>query len=404
MSDGAAVLRMESVGVDFGGRRVLDGVDLTVDPGEVVLLAGSSGSGKSTLLLTINGLIPQSIAATVTGTLEVAGHPVATTSTPRLAEHVAVVFQDADSPSVTGTVFEEVCFGAENLCVDATEIERRAENALRAMGLWEQRHADPSRLSGGQRQRLAVAGALAQGTRLLILDEPTANLDPVASDELYALLGGLAVSEPQTAPAIVIVEHDVDLVINIVDRIVVLGSDGRIVDDGPPDLLYAPERLAALRQSGVAVPGPIHAAGLLRELGWQVSQTTEPVELARQVRSDPRPLPVQTGGQPSAEPGEELVGVRGVSVRRGRAMVLTDVNLSVARGSITALIGVNGVGKSTLARSLWWRLCCRRRSWCCSRAEWPFLRASWGWASGCWWPPGRRGAASLRWWRAPRRW
>ena len=203
----AALLELDEVSIRHQGadRATPDGVSLAVHPGEVVLVLGPSGCGKSTLTLALDGLVPHAVPAELEGTVTVAGldsrdHPVGV-----LSAHVAMVFQDPDAQVVTGTLLDEVCFGPENQLVPADEVLARAERALKLVGLWERRGDHPDRLSGGGRQRLAIACALAMASPVLVLDEPTANLDPAGIDEVYAVLRELASTRDH---AIVLVEHE----------------------------------------------------------------------------------------------------------------------------------------------------------------------------------------------------
>ena len=143
-----------------------------------------------------------------------------------------MVFQDPDAQLVTGTLLDEVAFGPENLRMPVAEVLARAEAALRRVGLWERRTENPDRLSGGGRQRLAIACALAMGSPLLVLDEPTANLDPQGIDEVYAALAELVADGDR---AILLVEHNLDAAVGFVDRVVVLDQYGHLVADGSVD-------------------------------------------------------------------------------------------------------------------------------------------------------------------------
>ena len=157
-----------------------------------MLLLGPSGCGKSTLALALDGLVPHAVPAELEGTVRVAGLVTRDHSVGVLSEHVAMVFQDPDAQVVTGTLLDEVAFGPENQLVPVDEVLARAERALKLVGLWERRDENPDRLSGGGRQRLAIACALAMAAPVLVLDEPTANLDPAGIDEVYAVLRELA--------------------------------------------------------------------------------------------------------------------------------------------------------------------------------------------------------------------
>ncbi|ANC32413.1 Putative HMP/thiamine import ATP-binding protein YkoD [Isoptericola dokdonensis DS-3] len=352
---------------DDGGYRLgepaPDGVDLVVHTGETVLLLGPSGCGKSTLALATNGLVPHVVGADVDGTVITAGHDVAGHRTPELAADVAMVFQDPDAQVVTATVLDEVCFAPENLCVPADEVLRRAEAALRQVGLWDRRADDPAVLSGGGRQRLALACALASGARLLVLDEPTANLDPAGVEEVYAVLRRLTTSGER---GVLLVEHDLDAAASLADRVVVLDGAGRVATEGAVrDVLVGQaDRLAAL---GVWLPTATLAALRLRDAGIVVDPLPLlPAELTAALDALPAlpppspPSTARTTCRPTAPatsaadaPGPDadaVVRVRDLTVRRGGRTVLDGIDLDVARGELVALVGANGAGKTTLAQ------------------------------------------------------
>ena len=211
---GAPLVRVRGLAITHLGESapVPASVSFDIAPGEVVLLLGPSGSGKSTLTLALNGLIPNALPAEVTGTVEVGGQDAAHTSVAELSTSVGMVFQDPDAQLVTGTLLDEVAFGPENLRMPVPDVLARAESALRRVGLWDRRTENPDRLSGGGRQRLAIACALAMGSALLVLDEPTANLDPRGIESLvrrlptarfrYAVTGSVAANRlAPVAPA-----------------------------------------------------------------------------------------------------------------------------------------------------------------------------------------------------------
>ena len=224
-SAGTPLVRARELGITYLGAdaAVPASASFELARGEVTLLLGPSGSGKSTLALAMNGLIPQAVPATVTGSIEVAGLDAATTSVAVLSTHVGMVFQDPDAQLVTGTLLDEVAFGPENLRLPVDDVLARTEAALRRVGLWERRFENPDRLSGGGRQRLAIACALAMGSPLLVLDEPTANLDPQGIEEVYAALTELVAGGDR---AILLVEHNLDAAVGFTDRVVVLDHDG----------------------------------------------------------------------------------------------------------------------------------------------------------------------------------
>lgn len=353
----APLLRVHDLGIRHDGAdtEAPASASFTVDRGEVVLLLGPSGAGKSTLALALNGLIPHAVPATVRGRVEVDALDTAVTPVSVLSTRVGMVFQDPDAQLVTGTLLDEVAFGPENLRVPVAEVMARAEEALRRVGLWDRRHENPDLLSGGGRQRLAIACALAMGSPLLVLDEPTANLDPRGVDEVYAALGELVAAGDR---AIVLVEHNLDAVVGIVDRVVVLDQAGRTVLDGTVDEVLR-ARAAHLHEMGVWLPVSALAALRLRAAGWQLDPLPlDPGELRAALEASPGPA---ASPPASVRPGDAaavaavqdpLIRVRGLRTRRGRREILHGIDLDVAAGEFVAIVGANGAGKTTLLQSL----------------------------------------------------
>ena len=295
-------------------RWALDRIDLRIGPGERVLLLGPSGSGKSTLLHALAGVHGGDDEGEQRGSLLVDGtHPGVGRG------RAGLVLQDPDSQVILARVGDDVAFGCENLGVPRDEIWRRVAGALDAVGLDLPLDHPTSALSGGQKQRLALAGALAMRPGLLLLDEPTANLDPSGVAEVRAAVARVL---DRTGATFVVVEHRVDVWVDLVDRVVVLGGDGRLIADGAPGEVLERHR-EALLAAGVWVPG---------------------VPLPIEQPTDDAHCPA------SAEP--ILVG-EGLSIGRRRgAIVREGVDVALAEGRSTVLTGPNGVGKSTLALTL----------------------------------------------------
>jgi energy-coupling factor transporter ATP-binding protein EcfA2 len=356
-------------------------VELTIDPGETVLVLGPSGCGKSTFALTLNGLIPHSVPATLDGRVVVAGIDTSTSGPAELTRQIGMVFQDPDAQLVTMTVADEVAFGLENLRVDPQEMEAHIGEALAMVGLSGREHESPDRLSGGERQRLAFASVLALEPSILVLDEPTANLDPAGTREVFALIERLAADPDRT---VVLIEHDLDGCIDLVDRVVALDAHGTVLADGPPADVFA-HRGDQLAAAGVWLPETVRLARLLKRAGVPVDPL--PVTLAQGTAlvaglvegghrdsaapqgsgvAHPSPSGPGTGlsapsrlppGNPmtdvvSADPSSPAVAVRDLHVRLGEREVLRGIDLEVAGGEVVAIVGSNGAGKTTLARAM----------------------------------------------------
>jgi energy-coupling factor transport system ATP-binding protein len=338
------------------GEVVLRGVDLTLRQGEIKLLLGPSGSGKSSLALTLNGLIPHQLDADIRGSVAVDGRDTTEVDVPWLTTKVGMLFQDPESQLATLTVVDEVAFGMENLRVPPEEMRPRIEAALHRVGLDGLEERDTSALSGGQKQRLALASTLAMGVEVLVLDEPTANLDPEGTADFFELLRELK----QAGTTVLIIEHKLDELITQVDTIAVLGEEGTIVADGPPrDVLH--DNRALLTRLGVWVPQVSDLANRLAACGLTLNPYPLTVKEAAQALQSV--LPTDMGRAPAdgkaaadlrdTSNTKPLIEVRGLSYHYPQgAQALRGVNLTVQRGEFYALLGPNGSGKSTLAHHL----------------------------------------------------
>ena len=366
--DASPLARLDRASVRYAGTEawIPGGVTLSLPAGTTTLLLGPSGCGKSTVTLTLNGLVPHSVPSDYRGSVLVAGREVADADISHLARNVAMVMQDPDSQIVTTRVLDEVCYTLENLLVPAERIEPRALAALETVGMARYADASPWDLSGGQRQRVVLASALAVEPALLVLDEPTANLDPSGSADFYALLPALK----ERGTAVLVVEHDLDDLVGAVDRVIALDADGATIATGPPAEVFGAHG-EALAAAGIRMPTAVRLHRLLADRGLVARADggqALPLTLddaARELAAAPplphspadpaRPAPAKAPASPD-EGDEPVLVARDLSVPRGRGRrrheVLHGVHLTLRRGEVLAVIGINGSGKSTLLRAL----------------------------------------------------
>ena len=244
------MIRLEAVGYRYAGapRASLHDIDLELSDGQVVGLAGASESGKTTLCLVVSGLAPRAIRGTLSGRLLIDDTDVTSQPMHELASHVGIGFQDPATQlsGVADTVYEEVAFGPANLGVARDALIERVEDALARLGIEGLAERHPAHLSGGQMQLVAIAGLLAMRPRHLVLDEPTAQLDPAGTTLVAEALAALAAD----GATILVAEQKTDLLARICSRVLVLEA-GRITLDGP-----APDVLDDLRLAELGVPLP----------------------------------------------------------------------------------------------------------------------------------------------------
>lgn len=310
-------------------RWALRDVTFNVEPGERVLLAGQSGAGKSTLLRSISGLVDPSTAAQAAGGVSYRRAGV-TLPVDRARNCIGLMMQDPETNMLMTRVGDDIAFGLENACVPRSDMEPIIARALRDVGFRYSPLRPTAALSGGEKQRVAIAAALARRPGLLILDEPTANLDPDGAREVIATLRRVL---DDTGITLLIVEHRLPQVLDLVDRIVVINAAGVVVD-GPTEEVVQ-ERVGQLRAHGLFLPGRLSTPG----------SPGQPLTL-------PPGRPRSTSSTSSE--ADSVLSARHVSVRRGPSgdLALSDVDLTVPAVAATAIVGGNGAGKSTLARVL----------------------------------------------------
>lgn len=345
------VLRVFDVGVRFGAARYdrPSHATLHIDRAEVVLLLGPSGCGKSSLALTFNGLIPHSVPAGYRGQVLTCDLDIADTPVHELAKRVSMVFQDPDAQMVSTSVLDEVCFGLENLCTPVHLIEPRARQALRRVGLEKFETADPHLLSGGEKQRVALACAIALEPALLVLDEPTANLDPAGRAEFFDVIPDLL----GDGTAILLIEHDLDDVIDKVDRVVVLSATGETLMDGTPEEVMNLHS-DVLVAEGIWLPTAVRLHRALPRGDPPLTRDELRPEgygtrLGR-LGIDP---PHCRQAEPTARaPDRTGVEVIDLVVQQNGRKIINGASFRAPGEAITALLGVNGTGKTTLLHAV----------------------------------------------------
>lgn len=294
-------------------RKSLDGIDLSVGEGEFVAITGPSGCGKSTLAAVIGGYIPHVIEGKLQGAVNVCGYDTAKASLPDFATLVGIVQQDPESQLCTLSVDDEVAFGPENLALPPEEVQKRIDESLALAMADHLRGRCIFELSGGEKQRVAIASVLAMKPSVLILDEPTSNLDPSSTAEVLAAISLL---KARTGLTVLVIEHKLDKVLPFADRLIVM-DQGKIVLDGQPDDVLGTYR-SKMSKIGILLPD-------------------------RSIRHYPAV---------AAKAHNETIQIAGLSFAYAGKEVLHDISFTASPGEIIGILGPNGSGKTTFLNHL----------------------------------------------------
>ncbi|MCD6490944.1 MAG: ABC transporter ATP-binding protein [Candidatus Korarchaeota archaeon] len=352
------VLKIENLSFKFHGSKenVLKNINLELYPREFVLLIGPSGCGKTTLINTINGIIPHIIQGVKKGKVYVNGVDVDKVELKEISTLVGTVFQDPETQFFTLSVIDEVVFGPENLMLPVDEIEKRFKFAVKATGIEDLLDKDIMSLSGGQKQRVAIASALAMMPKVLILDEPTTNLDPKGAAEVLKTISKL---RQETDALIILIEHRLEEVAKYADKVLVM-NDGQIIAQGDAREIFGRPKI--LYDLGIRPPWSAESVIRLKNLGILPDDAPIPINpeeaakiIDKYLKSaptlvKPNNLPFENYDEfYSYENRKPVIEIKNLWHRYPDGTIaLKGINLTIREGEFVGIIGQNGAGKSTL--------------------------------------------------------
>lgn len=331
----------------------IDGIDLRVSEGEIVLITGPSGAGKSTLCYMLNGIIPSSFGGELQGKVIVNGQNTVEHTIGELAFTAGLLFQDPSGQLISSTVEDEIAFGPENKGLSIEEINNKVNKYINYVNMGQFRNRHPQTLSGGQQQSVAFASILAMEPEIYVLDEPTSNLDPLGSELTLQLVKKIAQESNKT---VILVEHKIEKVIDLVDRIIVMDK-GKIVYDGLPDEVMS--NYEKLVDIGVIPPQITQLTSILKDqrgLNIKVKTNLEEgvEELKKVIPKIPSKIDTKTiDKQFKSFRTFDQVAIEVKDLHFAyvpEVEVLHGVNLKIYDGEFLSIVGQNGSGKTTIVK------------------------------------------------------
>lgn len=331
---------------------ILKDVQFGLYPGEAVLLLGPSGSGKSTLAFCLNKLYPEAVDGKLDGTISFKGKMLEEFGPGEINQHIGIVFQDPESQFCMTTVEDELAFGLENMKTPPEEIESKIDEALELVHLLPYKHSLIHTLSGGQKQKLALACVLSLKPDILILDEPTANLDPASSYELTRIIKELKENQ---AFSLLIIEHKLDDWIDLTDRCVVLNKEGEILFNGSTAECFN-QYAEELLYEGIWLPSAVRAGLLGKKEGIYKGEKLplSDRELIAGLANPFCAIQILDNRKKKHQAHEEqiILSAENLTFNKAGKDLLKNISFSVKKGEFVAIAGSNGSGKTTLSRLL----------------------------------------------------
>ena len=349
MSEMTPIISFKNFSFQYNAQKrpTLKNINLDIYPGEKILICGASGSGKSTLGNCINGLIPFSYNGKIEGSLTVDGIETKNSSIFELSTRVGTVLQDPDGQFVGLTVGEDIAFALENDCIEQGRMIELTDHAAMQVGIEKHMKKAPYDLSGGQKQRVSMAGVLVDDVKILLFDEPLANLDPATGKGAIELIEKL---KKETNTTVVIIEHRIeDALWENVDRILLMADGCIVADKKPEDMLRSP----LLNEYGIREPLYLTA---LKYASADINKV-EHIDNIRQLKLEKeevnsvRDWYLSQQRQQTVNDNDYILETQDLSFAYdGKEYVLNDINVKIRKGEMLSIVGRNGAGKSTFCK------------------------------------------------------